>query len=119
MTVDQPVFCAEGHTADSAGLRRQAVAEYAAKRQAAAANAGQCRLEARLARKQQGARWQHAGAHRQQQPPLPATAALGTTAYHVQQQVRQTPCRPRSWANFGLSQLYSQRNAWANLHLLG
>jgi hypothetical protein len=26
---------------------------------------------------------------------------------------------PRSWANFSLLQLYSHRNVWANLHLLG
>jgi hypothetical protein len=34
-------------------------------------------------------------------------------------QVRNTPSWPRSWANFGRSSLYSRRNAWANLHLLG
>ena len=34
-------------------------------------------------------------------------------------QVRMTPSWPRSWANFSLSQLYSHRNAWANLHRLG
>jgi Ca2+-binding EF-hand superfamily protein len=34
-------------------------------------------------------------------------------------QVRKTPSWPRSWANFSLLQLYSHRNAWANLHLLG
>ena len=34
-------------------------------------------------------------------------------------QVRKTPSRPRNWANFSLLQLYSRRNAWANLHLLG
>jgi hypothetical protein len=32
---------------------------------------------------------------------------------------RNTPSWPRSWANFSLLQLYSHRNAWANLHLLG
>ena len=34
-------------------------------------------------------------------------------------QVRKTPSWPRSWANFSLLPLYSHRNAWANLHLLG
>ena len=34
-------------------------------------------------------------------------------------EVRKTPCRPRSWANFSLLQLYSHRNVWANLRLLG
>ena len=35
-------------------------------------------------------------------------------------QVREeTPSWPRSWANFSLLQLYSHRNAWANLQLLG
>ena len=34
-------------------------------------------------------------------------------------QVRKMPCRPRTWANFSLLQLFSHRNAWANLHLLG
>ena len=34
-------------------------------------------------------------------------------------EVRKTPSWPRSWANFSLLQLYSYRNAWANLHLLG
>ena len=29
------------------------------------------------------------------------------------------PGWPRSWANFSLLSLYSHRNAWANLHLLG
>jgi hypothetical protein len=33
--------------------------------------------------------------------------------------LRKTPSRPRSWANFSLSSLYSHRNAWANLHHLG
>jgi hypothetical protein len=33
--------------------------------------------------------------------------------------VRKTPSWPRSWANFSLLALYSPRNAWANLHLLG
>jgi hypothetical protein len=33
-------------------------------------------------------------------------------------QVRKTPSWPRSWANFSLLQLYSHRNAWANLHSL-
>jgi hypothetical protein len=34
-------------------------------------------------------------------------------------QVRKTPSWPRSWANFSLLCLYSRRNAWANLRLLG
>jgi hypothetical protein len=34
-------------------------------------------------------------------------------------EVRKTPSWPRSWANFSLLELYSHRNAWANLHLLG
>ena len=29
------------------------------------------------------------------------------------------PSWPRSWANFSPLSLYSHRNAWANLHLLG
>jgi hypothetical protein len=33
--------------------------------------------------------------------------------------VRKMPSWPRSWANFSLLQLYSHRNAWANLHLVG
>jgi hypothetical protein len=33
--------------------------------------------------------------------------------------VRKTPGWPRSWASFSLLQLYSHRDAWANLHLLG
>ena len=38
---------------------------------------------------------------------------------HAALQVRKTPSWPRSWANFGLLELYFHRNAWANLHLLG
>ena len=34
-------------------------------------------------------------------------------------QVRKTPSWPRSWANFSRLLLYSHRNAWANLDLLG
>ena len=37
----------------------------------------------------------------------------------LDQQVRKTPSWPRSWANYSLLQLYSHRNAWANLHLMG
>jgi hypothetical protein len=33
--------------------------------------------------------------------------------------VRKTPSWPRRWANSSRLQLYSRRNAWANLHLLG
>jgi hypothetical protein len=32
------------------------------------------------------------------------------------EQVRKTPSWPISWANLNLFQLYSHRNAWANLH---
>jgi ABC-type uncharacterized transport system fused permease/ATPase subunit len=40
---------------------------------------------------------------------------------HVEQglKVRKPPSWPRSWASFSLSPLYSHRNAWANLRLLG
>ena len=38
---------------------------------------------------------------------------------HLEHKVRQTPRRPRSWANRSLLSLYSHRNARANLHLLG
>ena len=34
-------------------------------------------------------------------------------------QVRRTPCWPRSWASSGLLWLCSHRNPWANLHPLG
>jgi hypothetical protein len=34
-------------------------------------------------------------------------------------QARKTPSWPRSWANSSFLQLYSRRNAWANLDLLG
>jgi hypothetical protein len=34
-------------------------------------------------------------------------------------QVRKTPSWLRTLANFSLLSLYSHRNAWANLHLLG
>ena len=34
-------------------------------------------------------------------------------------QVRKAPSWPRSWADFSLSWLYSHRNAWASLRLLG
>jgi hypothetical protein len=34
-------------------------------------------------------------------------------------QVGETPSWPRSWANFSPLSLYSRRNAWVNLHLLG
>jgi hypothetical protein len=33
--------------------------------------------------------------------------------------VRKTPSWPRSWANSSRFSLYSHRNAWANLHILG
>ena len=33
--------------------------------------------------------------------------------------VKNTPSWPRSWANFSHLSLYSHRNAWANLHILG
>jgi hypothetical protein len=34
-------------------------------------------------------------------------------------QVRTTPCRPRSWANFSLLYLYSHGNARASSHISG
>jgi len=37
----------------------------------------------------------------------------------LERQVRETPSWPRRWANFSLFQLYSNRNAWADRHLLG
>ena len=40
-------------------------------------------------------------------------------AEQIDPKVRKMPSWPRSWANFSLLQLYSHRNAWANLHLLG
>jgi hypothetical protein len=40
-------------------------------------------------------------------------------ALERQIQVRKVPSWPRSWANFSLLPLYSHRNAWASLHLLG
>jgi hypothetical protein len=39
--------------------------------------------------------------------------------YAIVSKVRKTPSLPRSWANFSLLQLYSYRNARANLHILG
>ena len=33
--------------------------------------------------------------------------------------VSKTPIWPRSWADFSPSSLYSHRDAWASLHLLG
>ena len=48
--------------------------------------------------------------------PAAAPRALFMTACL---QVRKTPSRPRSWANFSLLYLYSHRNAWANLRRLG
>ena len=33
----------------------------------------------------------------------------------INHKVRNTPCRPRRWANFRPLWLYSHRNAWANL----
>jgi hypothetical protein len=33
--------------------------------------------------------------------------------------VRKTPIWPGNWSNFSVLQLYSHRNAWANLHILG
>jgi hypothetical protein len=37
--------------------------------------------------------------------------------YENMDKVRETPCRPSSWANLRLAA--NRRNAWANLHLLG
>jgi hypothetical protein len=39
--------------------------------------------------------------------------------FSLDNQVRKTPSWPRSWANVRSLSLYSHRNAWANLHLLG
>ena len=38
---------------------------------------------------------------------------------HAFAKVRKTPSWPRSWANFSPLSLYSNRNAWANVHCLG
>jgi hypothetical protein len=43
----------------------------------------------------------------------------GSTASASTSQVKNISSWPRSWANFSLFWLYSHRNAWANLHLLG
>jgi hypothetical protein len=37
----------------------------------------------------------------------------------VTTKVRETPSWPGSWANSSPFSLYSHRNAWANVHLLG
>jgi hypothetical protein len=51
---------------------------------------------------------------------LPAAEVAGVLESDgLRAKVRKTPRRPRSWANFSLLMLYSHRNAWANLHLLG
>ena len=44
-------------------------------------------------------------------------SALGYAGYATK--VRKTPCRPRSWANSSLLQLYSHRNAWGQLASFG
>jgi hypothetical protein len=44
---------------------------------------------------------------------------VAVPAFAADAKVRKTPSWPRSWANFSLLSLYSHRNAWANLHLLG
>jgi hypothetical protein len=41
------------------------------------------------------------------------------TVFAQTEKVRKAPSWPRSWANFSPLQLYSHRNAWANLHILG
>jgi hypothetical protein len=46
-------------------------------------------------------------------------AVAGRRAELEAAQVRKTPSWPRSWANFSRLSLYSHRNAWANLDLLG
>jgi hypothetical protein len=51
-------------------------------------------------------------------PGVSAADGLKQSAFY-QAQVRRTPRWPRSWANFSVLWLYSHRNAWANLHLLG
>ena len=48
-----------------------------------------------------------------------STPDLHEMRVYMVAQVRKTPSWPRSWANFSLLPLYSHRNAWANLHLLG
>ena len=48
-----------------------------------------------------------------------STPDLHEMRVYMVAQVRETPSWPRSWANFSLLPLYSHRNAWANLHLLG
>ena len=40
---------------------------------------------------------------------------LPVVLYKKETQVREAPSWPRGWANFSLLQLYSRRNAWANL----
>ena len=60
--------------------------------------------------------------------PIGITWSANTSAYEMfydhqagwgHARVRMTPRWPRSWASFSLSQLCSDRNAWANLHILG
>jgi hypothetical protein len=48
-----------------------------------------------------------------------AAEATAAAAAEAAAKVRKTPSWPRSWANFRLLWLYSYRNAWVNLHLLG
>jgi ankyrin repeat protein len=50
--------------------------------------------------------------------PAPIPAALAGDG-GLADQVRKMPSWPRSWGNCSLLQLYSHRNTWANLHLLG
>jgi flotillin len=45
--------------------------------------------------------------------------AATSEAKAVTEKVRNTPSWPRIWANFKLLSLYSHRNVWANLRLLG
>jgi hypothetical protein len=64
----------------------------------------------------------HVGAGAVLQAPTPKSGECLTSStpcpYPVVQ-VRKTPSWPRSWANVSILSLYSHRNAWANLHLLG
>jgi hypothetical protein len=50
---------------------------------------------------------------------LPAAKKALFAVRAIPHQVRKAPSWLRSWANFSLSKLCSNRNAWANLRLLG
>jgi hypothetical protein len=61
-----------------------------------------------------GRGWQSMGGHT---PAARMMIAITTSDGKIQ--VRKTPSRPRSCANFRLLWLYSHRNARASSHLLG